>query len=112
MSREVGFQRAREYMTSPSEEKENGGLEVGAEKMRSGSPARTAGTASSVPGGGGDGGGGTSREPSGGAGGRQQPGGPVEISRRAAEVTSQLKARIEMMKVGFRSLCSDSGGWR
>ena len=112
MSREVGFQRAREYMTSPSEEKENGGLEVGAEKMRSGSPARTAGTASSVPGGGGDGGGGTSREPSGGAGGRPQPGGPVEISRRAAEVTSQLKARIEMMKVGFRLLCSDGGGWR
>lgn len=44
-----------------------------------------------------------SREPSGGAGGRQQQGGPVEISRRAAEVTSQLKARIEMMKVSFRS---------
>lgn len=114
MSREVGFQRAREYMTSPSEEKENGGLEVGGEKMRSGSPARTASTASSMPGGGGGGGGGggvggggggggfgaMSREPSGGAGGRQQqPGGPVEISRRAAEVTSQLKARIEMMKV-------------
>ncbi len=102
MSREVGFQRAREYMTSPSEEKENGGLEVGVEKMRSGSPVRTASTASSVPGGGG-GGGGMSREPSGGAGGRQQQGGPVEISRRAAEVTSQLKARIEMMKVSFRS---------
>jgi cytoskeleton-associated protein 5 len=109
-SREIGYQRARSYMTSPSEEKENGGFDVG--KARGGggqgggsggSPARfsrdrdisdsgsrgesvgmSASAATLVADGNGDGGNG---------------GQPIESWRRAAEVTSQLKARIEQMKV-------------
>lgn len=83
-SREVGYQRARGYMGSPSEEKENGSLDsVG--------PKKTS----------------VSRGVSGGSDGRREGGeeqtgnegkGP-DSYKRAAEVTSQLKARIEMMKV-------------
>ena len=98
--RDGGYQRgvARSYMTSPSEEKENGGLEAGAQKInppmgmngngnangRGESPARE-------------------REVQGNVNGNGNAAGvhgePVESWRRAAEVTSQLKARIEQMKV-------------
>lgn len=93
-SREAGFQRARGYMTSPSEEKENGAMEDGisSQKMREASPARPAASiAGSAPS--------LSREVSGG----KKEGEPVESWKRAAEVTSQLKARIELMKVGYSS---------
>lgn len=90
-SREVGYQRARSYMSSPSEEKENEGL-LGARGEKLGSPgegARRSGDRGSSPGG--------SREER-----REgESGQPIESWRRAAEVTSQLKARIELMKVRF-----------
>lgn len=96
-SRGADFQRAREYMTSPSEEKENDAFDDGIErkKMRDTSPAKPAasvtGSAPSV-----------SREVS----RDRKDGEPVENWKRAAEVTSQLKARIEMMKVSCSSLSS------
>ncbi|MCJ1328806.1 Microtubule-associated protein, microtubule dynamics during spindle orientation [Thelotrema lepadinum] len=106
-SREVGYQRARSYMSSPSEEKENGSLYEGAaggmlgvkggrgagspakfagrefdrESARSGSPG---GTSVSRGGGGGEGGSLTTE--------------PIENWRRAAEVTSALKAKIDLLK--------------
>ena len=89
-SREVGFQRARGYMASPSEEKENGGLEDGGKKVDSSSPPSY-----------------TSREPS--TQGREGNGDGIESWRRAAEVTSQLKARIELMKVCH--IYYDMGMW-
>ena len=85
-SRDVGYQRARGYMGSPSEEKENGSLDsVGIKKPT------------------------LSRDVSSGSMGGARPGGEeavangengkgVDSYKRAAEVTSQLKARIEMMK--------------
>ena len=83
-SRETGFQRmAKSYAISPSEEKENGGLDVGGgEKVvRNRSPAK--GVANAAP-------------PA-----RREVSGEGESWKRAAEVTSQLKARIELMKVGY-----------
>ncbi len=93
-SREVGFQRARSYMGSPSEEKENSGAALGdrggGEGRKNGGEASEAGSQ-------------RSREVS--ASGRREGEGAgegVESWKRAAEVTSQLKARIEQMKVcGF-----------
>ena len=84
-SREVGFQRARGYMGSPSEEKENGGLNGGVGKKDADMPMMT-------------------RELSGGtlAEGREETGPDgqtVDSWKRAGEVTVRLKARIEMMKV-------------
>ena len=83
-SREVGYQRARGYMGSPSEEKENGSLEVGAGKNPG--MGRQLSGETLAPGRGDD---------AGGAAGGQG----VDSYKRAAEVTSQLKARIEQMKV-------------
>lgn len=98
-SREIGYQRARSYMTSPSEEKENGGLDAKAGR----SPARFAAR--------------DSREVSENGSQGQSPGGfssrrtasgeerdsltaePIENWRRAAEVTSALKAKIDQLKV-------------
>ena len=84
-SREVGYQRARGYMRSPSEEKENGGLDGDAGKREVEMPPLR-------------------RELSGGtlAEGREETGADgqtVDSWKRAGEVTSRLKARIEMMKV-------------
>ena len=86
-SRDAGFQRPqREYPTSPSEEKENGALDDGIahRKMRDPSPTKSAIGAPPY------------RDSS---GGRKEGEQPVESWKRAAEVTSQLKARIELMKV-------------
>ena len=84
-SREVGYQRARGYMHSPSEEKENGGLDGDTGKREAEVPSLR-------------------RELSGGtlAEGREESGSDgqtVDSWKRAGEVTSRLKARIEMMKV-------------
>lgn len=90
-SRDVGYQRARNYMTSPSEEKEN------SEASETGQKKITASESTAPP---------YSRELSGSRGTREGAGAeigmngePVESWKRAAEVTSQLKARIEQMKV-------------
>lgn len=84
-SREVGYQRARGYMGSPSEEKENGFLNGDVGKREAEMPV-------------------LKRELSGGtlAEGREETGPDgqtVDSWKRAGEVTSRLKARIEMMKV-------------
>ena len=84
-SRELGYPRARGYLGSPSEEKENGGLNGAAGKREAEMPVIT-------------------RELSGGtlAEGREEVGADgqtVDSWKRAGEVTSRLKARIEMMKV-------------
>ncbi|MCJ1476580.1 Microtubule-associated protein, microtubule dynamics during spindle orientation [Lambiella insularis] len=89
-SREVGYQRARSYMGSPSEEKENAGMDVQMGKL--GSPDNRGRQVS-------DGGRSNGESPS---RGREKEEAvtdqPIESWRRAAEVTSQLKARIEQMK--------------
>lgn len=91
-SRDVGNQRARSYRSSPSEEKENSGVVDGTQKKK----ISTENTAVVPPP--------MSREVS-GVRGREgvadvvATGEPVESWKRAAEVTSQLKARIEQMKV-------------
>ena len=97
-SRDVGYQRARSYMSSPSEEKENSGAALdAAQKKRTATITDTASAALPV----------LSREVSASRGGREgasevnASGEPVESWKRAAEVTSQLKARIEQMKVCF-----------
>ena len=98
-SKEIGYQRARSYMTSPSEEKENGGPEVGMGSkggVGRNSPAKYRTDVSD-----GSAGGSPARARQ-GAGGEAAAGEPIESWRRAAEVTSQLKARIEQMKVRFR----------
>ncbi|KAL8703095.1 MAG: hypothetical protein Q9201_003732, partial [Fulgogasparrea decipioides] len=81
----------RSYISSPSEEKENGIVDAGSEGgkpvSKNRSPVRATGSAAAV-----------RREVSGDGGG----GG--ESWKRAAEVTSQLKARIELMKVCFCSV--------
>lgn len=94
-SREAGSQRTRAYMDSPSEEKENGSLE-GISLIKKGHDQENPAA--------------LSREPSRGT----RPGGlrggngvgpegqAVDSWKRAGEVTSQLKARIEMMKVRAR----------
>ena len=100
-SREVGYQRARAYMNSPSEEKENGSLESAHRKVRSRSPPPSYSRDLSTSGR-------SDRERETGAGrtvsGERTRevganGEPIESWKRAAEVTSQLKARIEQMKV-------------
>lgn len=121
-SRETGFQRAKSYMGSPSEEKENAGLDakvagatlVGREHS---APARTGRSGAEVDGGRrGDEevGAGTNANGSGSGygNGNGNGGEPIESWKRAAEVTSQLKARIEMMKVClFALLRFVIGGW-
>ena len=96
-SHEIGYQRAqRHYMTSPSEEKENGitSLEEGADKGTKGLLRRAA-TSPPV------------ERRAGGIGkfegdeSQREDNQPVESWRRAGEVTRQLKARIEQMKVCF-----------
>ncbi|KAL8769281.1 MAG: hypothetical protein Q9209_004663 [Squamulea sp. 1 TL-2023] len=81
-SKDTGYQRAaRSYAISPSEEKENGGLDgADGEKIsaRNRSPVKGA------------------QPPA-----RREVSGEGESWKRAAEVTSQLKARIELMKVGL-----------
>ena len=84
-SRELGHPRARGYLGSPSEEKENGGLNGATGKKEAEVPVITR-----------DLGGGTLAE------GREEVGADVQTVdswKRAGEVTSRLKARIEMMKV-------------
>jgi hypothetical protein len=93
-SREVGYQRARGYMGSPSEEKENGSLDANFGKKPSVSRELSGDLLATRRG-----------EDSGGAGAGAVAGGGngngqgVDSYKRAAEVTSQLKARIEQMKV-------------
>ena len=101
-SREVGFQRARSYMSSPSEEKENtGALPDGLAKKSSVGAGGAGGVGGGGLGGGSEAGSQRSREVS-AAGRKEGPEGEgVESWKRAAEVTSQLKARIEQMKVSF-----------
>ena len=84
-SRELSYPRARGYLGSPSEEKENGGLNGASGKREADMSVIT-------------------RELSGGtlAEGREEigvDGQTVDSWKRAGEVTSRLKARIEMMKV-------------
>ena len=102
-NRETGYQRARSYMNSPSEEKENGSLDAAPIKTVQSPPslsrehsaaARTGGSGRETP----TGGTGARREGETGVGAGNN-GEPIESWKRAAEVTSQLKARIEMMKV-------------
>jgi len=99
-SKEVGYQRARSYMSSPSEEKENANLGdgLGAKGVeRRASPAGRFG--SEV----GSGGSGSPLRSSvdGAMYGGEPRGDGVDSWKRAAEVTSALKARIEQMKVSF-----------
>ena len=95
-SRAVGYQRARSYMTSPSEEKENGGLNHG---MAGKSPIRIShesGPGSEVSSQG-------PRSPSSSAfrSGDSVTAEPIENWKRAAEVTSALRAKIDQLKVCF-----------
>lgn len=100
-SRDVGFERAKSYMSSPSEEKENSGAVGPGQKKKvavtsehpailTAAPAALSRTQS--------GSGRVGREVKAGAE-TSSNGEPVENWKRAAEVTSQLKARIEQMKV-------------
>ena len=84
-SREMGYPRARGYLGSPSEEKENGDVNGAVGKKEAEMPVITREL-----------GGGTLAE------GRDDVGADgqtVDSWKRAGEVTSRLKARIEMMKV-------------
>ncbi|KAL8813075.1 MAG: hypothetical protein Q9223_002201 [Gallowayella weberi] len=83
-SKEMGYQRmARNYAVSPSEEKENEhGANNGEKAGRSRSPVK--GPSAPAP----------ATAPT----GRREVSGEGESWKRAAEVTSQLKARIELMK--------------
>lgn len=88
-SREVGYQRARGYMGSPSEEKENGSLDANGLKKPTLSRDISSGSMAGA-------------RPGDEMGVVALPGDNgkgVDSYKRAAEVTSQLKARIEMMKV-------------
>lgn len=87
-SREVGYQRARGYMGSPSEEKENGSLDASFGKKPSVSRELSGDTLATRRG----------EDEGGGAAGGNGSGQGVDSYKRAAEVTSQLKARIEQMK--------------
>ena len=108
--RDQAWQRARSYGRSPSEEKENGGLE-GQGGKRGGlgvgggggggrdqsAPARMGRERARERDGDGEAGAGVNGA---GIGVNANAGEePIESWKRAAEVTSQLKARIEMMKV-------------
>ena len=97
-SRELSYPRAKGYSGSPSEEKENGGLNGAIGKREAEMPVATREV-----------GGGTLAE------GREEGGADgqtVDSWKRAGEVTSRLKARIEMMKVCtpliFQCLCESS----
>lgn len=97
-SRDVGYQRARNYMLSPSEEKENSEA-LGVSQKKRDKPVGGVITPAPPP---------MSRETSGSRSVREASGSemsangePAESWKRAAEVTSQLKARIEQMKVMF-----------
>lgn len=96
-SKEIGYQRARSYMNSPSEEKENsdGVSNLGVKRPMSGaSPSRQFQSLAS------DGSASPSRhEQAVGASGNNEGGQEIHSWKRAAEVTSQLRARIEQMKV-------------
>ena len=96
VSKEIGYQRARSYMSSPSEEKENGSLEAAGAGVKGSvgmnSPSRLHRDVSDSSTGGSPG---RSRL----GAGQTATGEPIESWKRAAEVTSQLKARIEQMKV-------------
>ena len=86
-NREMNSQRTRGYMGSPSEEKENGSLDrVGLKKPSLSRDISSGSMGGTRPAG-----------ENGLAAGENGKGG--DVSRRAAEMTSQLKARIEMMKV-------------
>lgn len=100
-SRDVGFERARNYMSSPSEEKENSVAVGPGQKKRIPATAETSAvpTAPPAP---------MSREASRPGGDGREAGTEPEPDpnadnheswKRAAAVTSQLKARIEVMKV-------------
>ena len=89
-SREVGYQRARNYMHSPSEEKENGGLE--GEVSKEGTLM-----VSNESDGGRDGE--TERDAADGNGPSRERGVKDPQWQKAHEVTIKLKARIEQMKV-------------
>ncbi|KAI9870786.1 MAG: Microtubule-associated protein, microtubule dynamics during spindle orientation, partial [Pleopsidium flavum] len=101
---------ARNYISSPSEEKENGSLDLTQRNKTSPPPplnkgvtSSTTATATTATGGSGSptvdrGGARTKRDNGGAADGGGTNGEPVESWKRAAEVTSQLKARIEQMK--------------
>lgn len=98
-SRDVGYQRARSYMSSPSSEKENsgGGLDATApitKKQRPMTMMSTDSSSSMPPPAMRHDSGSRIKDSEGGLNGE-----PVENWKRAAEVTSQLKARIEQMKV-------------
>ena len=86
-SRDTGYQRmARSYAISPSEEKENDRAD-GEKMVRNRSPVKNATNTNTAP-----------------MAGRREVSGEGESWKRAAEVTSQLKARIELMKVGYMIL--------
>ena len=92
-AREMNPQRTRGYMGSPSEEKENGSLDrVGLKKPTLSRDVSAGSMAGSRPAG----------EVGLSTGENGKGGG--DVSRRAAEMTSQLKARIEMMKVCWKSI--------
>ena len=96
-SRAVGYQRARSYMTSPSEEKENGGGLNNGIAGGGKSPIRIShesGPGSEVSSQG-------PRSPSSSAfrNGDSVTTEPIENWRRAAEVTSALRAKIDQLKV-------------
>lgn len=103
--RDVGLDRAKSYMSSPSEEKENSGAVVGPGLKKQRSAIMADSNPASLPANPAP----LSRTQSGpGRVGREarttgaetsSNGEPVENWKRAAEVTSQLKARIEQMKV-------------
>ncbi|KAL8742289.1 MAG: hypothetical protein Q9190_005204 [Brigantiaea leucoxantha] len=89
-SKEIGYQRARSYMSSPSEEKENGGVVDGGGRKKEWSPVKGSLPPS------------LRRDDASGERDAMGVGGGGEKGeswKRAAEVTNQLKARIEQMKV-------------
>ena len=86
-SREISSQRAKGYIGSPSEEKENGSPDgLGLKKPSLGRDISSGSIGGARPG-----------NEAGAAAGENGKG--VDSYKRAAEVTSQLKARIESMKV-------------
>ena len=89
-SHETGHQLARQYMTSPSEEKENGSLEGLGGETKGLRRMVTSPPDGRIRAGYGDG----------RRGGRGEEAVPVEGLSRTAEVTNLLKARIEQMRVG------------
>lgn len=102
-SRDIGFQRAKSYMSSPSEEKENSGVVRPGQKKRGAVTAENPASLTAPPAP-------LSRTQSGpGRVGQEvttetetsSTKEPVESWKNASRVTSQLRARIERMKVRF-----------